>query len=53
MLPGQAVEVDRRMLDVQNDGPLTIQEEDVVRVASRKSLGVKRCRQAVRLGNGR
>jgi hypothetical protein len=27
MLPGQAVEVDRRMLDVQNDGPLTIQDE--------------------------
>jgi hypothetical protein len=53
MLPSQAVEVDRRMLDVQHDRSFTIQEEDVVGVASGQPPGSEwRC-QSVRLDNGR
>lgn len=52
MFPGQAAEIDRRMLDVHDDRPLAIQKEDVVRIASRQSLRRQRRFEAVRRRNG-
>jgi hypothetical protein len=53
VLPGQTVDVEWRMLYMQDDGLLTLQKENVVCVATGESPGMKRRLQAVRMGNRR
>ena len=38
MLPGQAVEIERRMFHVEDDRPITLQKEDIVRIATFEPL---------------
>jgi hypothetical protein len=40
------------MLDMHDDGPIALQKEDIVGKAPGEPLDGKRCRQAVRLGDG-
>jgi hypothetical protein len=53
MLRSQAVEVERRVLDVQDDRPFSLQKKDVVRVTPGEFPGLKPRCETVRLGNGR